>query len=141
MRIIGCDFRSGFQQIAWLEEETGEYGQARLQHREEAEQFWPQRVRTGGTSRDRASGGTRWFERLLAELRIELWFGGPAKIRVQEVRKQKTDARDADLILKLLREGRFSKLWAPSPQQREERQLLLHRQRLVQMRTRVKNQS
>ncbi len=59
---------------------------------------------------------------------------------MQEVRKQKTDARDADLILKLLREDRFPKVWVPSPRQRDERQLLLHRQRLVQMRTRVKNQ-
>lgn len=61
-------------------------------------------------------------------------------MRVQEVRKQKTDVRDAELMLRLLREGRFPKLWVPSVQQRDERQLLLHRHRLVQTRTRVKNQ-
>ncbi|MGZ4790055.1 MAG: hypothetical protein ACXVZX_16170 [Terriglobales bacterium] len=38
-----------------------------------------------------ASGHARWFERLLAELNIELWIGDAAKIRAKRVRKQKTD--------------------------------------------------
>ena len=36
MMIIGCDFHPGFQQIAYVEQETGEYGERRLCHREEA---------------------------------------------------------------------------------------------------------
>jgi len=55
------------------------------------------------------------------------------------VRKQKTDRRDAGHILKLLMERRFPRLWQPSAGERDLRQLLIHRHRLVEIRTRVKN--
>ncbi len=42
-----------------------------------------------------ATGHTRWFERLLTELGQELWVGDAARIRAADMRKQKTDARDA----------------------------------------------
>ena len=57
-----------------------------------------------------------------------------------EVRKQKTDRRDAELLLQLLLEKRFPRIWAPSPEQRDLRQLLLHRHKLVGMRRQVKGQ-
>src|SRR5438445_13008707 len=40
MLIIGCDYHPGLQQIAWVDTETGECGERRLTHREEAEQFY-----------------------------------------------------------------------------------------------------
>jgi len=55
------------------------------------------------------------------------------------VRKQKTDRRDAGHILKLLMESRFPRLWTPTAEQRDLRQLLIHRHKLVEIRTRVKN--
>jgi transposase len=39
-----------------------------------------------------ATGHTRWFERMLAEMGHELWIGDAAQIRAAMVRKQKTDA-------------------------------------------------
>jgi len=87
-----------------------------------------------------ASGHARWFHRLLAELGHELWIGDPAQIRASAPRKQKTDARDAEQILHLLSEDRFPRIWVPTAEQRDLRQLVLHRHRLVQVRTRVKNQ-
>ena len=45
----------------------------------------------------------------------------------QHLRKQKTDKRDAAHILKLLLEGRFPRLWTPDREQRDLRQLVLHR--------------
>ena len=36
MMIIGCDFHPSFQQIAYVNQETGEYGERRLNHRDEA---------------------------------------------------------------------------------------------------------
>ena len=87
-----------------------------------------------------ATGHARWFERLLAELGFELWIGDAAEIKTKRVRKQKTDREDARLMLKLLRENRFPKIWVPSPENRDLRQLLWHRHRLVQMRTRIMNQ-
>lgn len=143
MLIIGCDYHPGMQQIAWLDEQSGECGEQRLEHSTgEAERFYRELKRRGVQVRVgiEASGHTRWFERLLAELAMELWIGNPAKIAAQRVRKQKTDREDARLLLQLLREDRFPKLWVPNPENRDLRQLLLHRHRLVQMRTRVKNQ-
>jgi transposase len=87
-------------------------------------------------------GSSRWFERLLGELGHELWIGDAARIRAAETRKQKTDARDAEHLRELLCSGQFEKLriWIPPAENRDLRQLLWHRHRLVQMRTRVMNQ-
>jgi transposase len=76
----------------------------------------------------------------LAELSFELWIGDPAEIKTRRVRKQKTDRRDAELLLKLMLEDRFPRIWVPSSENRDLRQLLWHRHRLVQMRTRIMNQ-
>ena len=43
-----------------------------------------------------ATGYSRWFERLLAELGFELWIGDPAEIKAKRVKKQKTTARMPD---------------------------------------------
>jgi len=142
MLIIGCDNHPGFQQIALVETDTGELGERRLAHREHAEQFYRELkqqnlcVRVGMES----SGHSRWFERLLDELGFELWVGDPAEIRTKRVRKQKTDRQDAQLILQLMLENRFPRVWVPDAENRDLRQLLWHRHRLVQMRTRVMNQ-
>ena len=143
MMIIGCDYHPSMQHIAWWDSESGHQGEQRLEHNSgEAEKFYRELKRRAIEVRVgiEAGGHTRWFERLLAELQIELWIGNPAKIAAQRVRKQKTDRGDAQHLLQLLREDRFPKLWVPSPQNRDLRQLLWHRHRLVQMRTRVKNQ-
>ena len=87
-----------------------------------------------------ASGQARWFERLLSELHFELWIGDAAEIRTKRVRKQKTDRQDAQLILQLLLEDRFPKIWVPSWENRDLRQLLWHRHRMVEARTRIMNQ-
>jgi len=87
-----------------------------------------------------ATGYSRWFERLLVELGIELWIGDAAEIATKRVRKQKTDPNDARLLLKLLLEDNFPRIWVPDPENRDLRQLLWHRHRLVQMRTRIMNQ-
>jgi transposase len=87
-----------------------------------------------------ASGHARWFERLLSELQFELWIGDAAEIRTKRVRKQKTDRQDAKLILRLLLEDRFPRIWVPSWENRDLRQLLWHRHRMVQARTRIMNQ-
>jgi transposase len=71
---------------------------------------------------------------------VELWLGDAAKIRASVVRKQKTDRRDAEHLLNLLREDRFPRIWVPSLEVRDVRQLLVHRHKQVQARTRTKNQ-
>jgi transposase len=140
--IIGCDYHPSVQQIAWTDTETGECGERRLTHCAEAEQFYRELKRKGISVRVgmEATGQSRWFERLLAELNFELWIGDPAQIRAKQVRKQKNDRRDAEHILKLMLQDNFPRLWVPGPENRDVRQLLWHRHRLVQMRTRVMNQ-
>jgi transposase len=142
MIIIGCDYHPGFQQIAWLETATGELQERRLGHKEEAERFYRELKTQGRTVRVgmEASGHARWFERLLTELQFELWIGDAAAVRSKRVRRQKTDRQDAQLLLQLLLENRFPRIWVPDAENRDLRQLLWHRHRLVQMRTRVMNQ-
>jgi transposase len=72
-----------------------------------------------------ATGYSRWFERLLAELGFEVWIGDPAEIKIRRVKKQKTDRRDAQLLLRLLREDSFPRIWVPSPENRDLRQIAL----------------
>jgi len=44
MFIIGCDYHPGFQQIAFVDTDTGELKERRLEHREQAEQFYRSRI-------------------------------------------------------------------------------------------------
>ena len=74
MIIIGCDYHPGFQQIAFVDTETGDFQEQRLTHREEVEKFYRELSMRGVQVRlgMEASGQARWFERLLGELKIEL---------------------------------------------------------------------
>jgi transposase len=140
MMIIGCDFHPRFQQIAFVDTQTGECGERRLLHTVEAEEFYrslPGRpVRVGVE----ATGNFGWFRRLLGELGHELVLGDATMIRASNPRQQKTDKRDARHILRLLVEDRFPAVWQPGAANERLRQLLLHRSSLVRMRTRVENQ-
>ena len=142
MLIIGCDYHPGFQQIALVDTETGELEERHLAHRQGAEQFYQKLKQRNETVRVgmESSGHSRWFERLLAELHFELWMGDAAEIRTKRVRKQKTDRQDAQLLLQLLLENRFPRIWVASGENRDLRQLLWHRHRMVQTRTRLMNQ-
>jgi len=81
MLIIGVDYHPSFQQIAFVDTDTGELEEHRLQHREEAEKFYRELTTHGVKVRVgmEASGQARWFERLLAELNFELWIGAKAQ--------------------------------------------------------------
>ena len=142
MIIIGVDFHPEFQQIAFVDTDTGELEERRLHHPDEAEAFYRALMSQGKAVQVgmEASGHGRWFERLLGELQIELWIGDAAEIRTKRVRKQKTDRQDAQLILKLMLKDDFPKIWVPSWENRDLRQLLWHRHRMVQARTRIMNQ-
>jgi len=138
--IIRCDYHSRYQQIAMMDTETGELVERRLEHENgEARAFYaslPKPARVGME----ATGYGQWFERMLGELGHELWIGHASEIRAGVVRKQKTDARDAAHLLRLLAEKRFPRIWIPSPAERDTRQLLRHRHKLVCFRVSVKNQ-
>jgi transposase len=143
MIMIGCDFHPGMQEIALLDTETGRQRAQWLSH-----VFGPVQVREFYASLQKpvrvgleASGYSQWFEEMLEELGIELWVGDPGRIRKAAPRKQKTDRNDARLILELLlEEKRFPRIWVPDKATRDLRQLLMHRHKLVTMRTAIGNQ-
>jgi transposase len=139
MFIIGCDFHVGFQQLAIFDKRTGEVEEKRLRNPAEAEAFYrglPGPALVG----IEAGSPCQWFRRLLWECGHELWVGDAARIRAAEVRKQKNDRRDAMLLLRLLLEGRFPRIWVPSEAERDVRQLLMDRHHRMRARTRAKNQ-
>ena len=140
MSIIGCDLHSRYQVIAMLDTETGEITTRRLEHENgEARAFYAG-LRKPSLVGIEATGYTQWFERMASQLGHELWVGDPAEIRARAVRRQKTDTRDAEHLLDLLQTKRFPRLWVPTPEERDVRQLLKHRNKLVGMQTSVKNQ-
>jgi transposase len=139
MRIIGCDLHARQQALAMLDTTTGEMVAMTLKHEgNNVREFYsklPRPVRVG----IEATGSMQWFVNLMEELGIECQVGHPANIRAAEPRKQKHDRRDADLILKLLVENRFPKIWLPSKEQQDLRALLRHRHQWVRIRTRIQN--
>lgn len=140
MWIIGCDLHTRYQQIAAVNTETGETIERALQHRgDEVRAFYAgldRPVRVGME----ATGAMQWFERLLGELGHELWVGDASAIRASAPRWQKNDQRDAEHLRRLLIEKRFPRIWIPSLRERDARQLLLHRSKLVGFRTALYNQ-
>ena len=140
MWIIGCDFHPRYQQVAAMNQETGEIVERRLSHQtQEAAEFYESLPR-GARIGMEASCTAQWFERLLDRCGHCLQVGDPATIRASVVRKQKTDARDARQLLELLLADRFPSIWIPTPAERDSRQLLVHRHKLVGWRTQVRNQ-
>ena len=100
MLIVGCDFHPGWQQIAWLDTETGETGEEKLVHATgEAKQFYEGLTAPALVGME-ATGNSQWFIELVEDLGHEIWIGDAAQIRASYVRRQKTDKRDAAHILK-----------------------------------------
>jgi hypothetical protein len=86
------------KQVAFLNQDTGECGELHLNHiNGAAERFYRDLQQRGISVRlgMEATGYSRWFERLLAELGFEVWIGDPSEIKIRRVKKQKTDRKDA----------------------------------------------
>jgi transposase len=140
MMIIGCDYHPSWQQIAWVETETGETGERKLMHADgEAERFYRQLAAPALIGME-STGNSHWFVDLVATMDHQVLVGDAAAIRAKQVRKQKTDRRDAAHILNLLLKNNFPAIWTPSIEQRDQRQLLIHRWGLVRLRARAKNE-
>ena len=139
MLIIGCDFHPGWQYVAGLDLETGEMGEAKLEHSNGEAEGWYRQLPVPWRIGLEATGNSDWFVELLQRLGHEVWEGDAAQIRASSVRQQKNDQRDAQPILTLLREQRLPRLWRATAEQGDIRQLLIHRHKLVEMRTRGKN--
>ena len=68
MMIIGCDFHPSWQQVSWLDTETGETGEQKLvQASGDAERFY-RRVAAPALIGMEATGNCHWLVDLLSEL-------------------------------------------------------------------------
>ena len=128
------------QQICWFETATGETGELKLEHGSgEAEKFYRGLLGHALIGME-STGNCQWFVEMATTAGHDVWIGDAAQIRASEVRQQKHDRRDAALILKLLMEGRFPRIWTPSGAEKDLRQLLIHRYKLVRIRAQVKTE-
>jgi transposase len=142
MMIIVVICHPSFQTIAFLMEETGECGEQELSHSDgQAEKFYRDLKQRGMCVRVgmEATGYSRWFERLLAELGFELWIGDPAQIKTKRVKKRKTDREDARLPHRLTREDNFPQIWIPDLENRDLRQVAVDPPRIAILRSQGKS--
>jgi transposase len=139
MVLIGSDFHPSWQQVSWLNPETGETGDAKLVHVPGAVEKFYRQFPAGTRIGMEATGNCQWFLELMTKLGHEVLVGDAAKIRASDSRQQKHDKRDARLLVQLLAENRFPRIWVPSREEKDLRQLLIHRYKLVRIRAQVKN--
>jgi transposase len=139
MVLIGCDFHPSWQQVSWMNRETGEAGDQKLVHEPGAAEKFYRQFPAGTRIGMEATGNCQWFVELVTGLGHKVLVGDAAKIRASDSRQQKHDKRDARLLLQLLVEDRFPQIWVPSREQKDLRQLLIHRYKLVRIRAQVKN--
>jgi transposase len=136
----GVDFHARQQVVAWCDTSDGEIQSLKLDHSD------LEKVRDFYTSLSgnvivglEATGYSQWFEDLLFEIKIEPQVGNAAEIRKRARSRQKTDLRDAELILDLLLKNEFPRIYRPDAESRAILQKLRHRHRLVQLRTKAIN--
>jgi transposase len=139
MVLIGCDFHPSWQQVSWMNRENGEAGDQKLVHEPGAAEKFYRQFPAGTRIGMEATGNCQWFVELVTGLGHKVLVGDAAKIRASDSRQQKHDKRDARLLLQLLVEDRFPQIWVPSREQKDLRQLLIHRYKLVRIRAQVKN--
>ena len=138
--VIACDFHSRMQQLVEYDSGTQQRRWVRLEHADrEAVAAYYRAQPAGAVVLLETTAYTHWFSELLAELGLELIYGDAGRLAAMRPRKVKTDRRDAENMLDAYLRDQFPRVMMPGPEQRDLRQLLLHRDRLVRTRTRFRN--
>src|SRR5207244_8906358 len=130
MVLIGSDFHPSWQQVSWLDRETGETGDQKLVHEAGSVEKFYKQFPAGSRIGMEATGNCQWFLELMAKLGHEVLVGDAAKIRASDARQQKHDRRDARLLVQLLAEERCPRIWGPSREEQDLRRVLVRRCRL-----------
>jgi transposase len=138
--VIGCGFHSRFQLLVVYDESSRSRREVRLEHedRREVELFYRQ-LPAGSLLLIEATAFTHWFLDLVSGLPVQVKVGDAGRLAAMRPKKVKTDRRDAAHLVDMYLQGAFPEVAMATPAQRELRHLLLHRDRLVRMRTRVRN--
>lgn len=140
MRVyVAVDFHARQQTISYCDLADGEIHRLTLDHqRDDVRGFYAQFTGEVIVALE-ASGYSAWFEQMLAELGHTVWLGNPAEIRRKAPRRQKSDRRDADLMLDLVLRGDFPRIHQFSNESRTVLRQLRYRHKLVKIRTMAKN--
>lgn len=136
---VAVDFHARQQTISYFDTADGEIHRAELRHQHDDVRAFYAQFRGEVIVALEASGYSAWFEQMLVELGHTIWLGNPAEIRRKAPRRQKSDRRDADLMLDLLLKGDFPRLHHFSDESRTVLRLLRYRHKLVKVRTIAKN--
>jgi transposase len=80
MMIIGCDFHPSWQQVSWLDTETGETGEQKLVHVSGDAKAFYQPLATPALIGMEATGNSQWFIELVQDLGHEIWIGDAAHV-------------------------------------------------------------
>src|SRR5215216_205361 len=136
----GVDLHTRQQLIKWCDTLDGEIKEQRLFHDslDEVRGFYSRftgEVIVG----IEACGYSEWFETMPRDPGHEVWVGDSTKIRRRARSRQKTDRRDAELLIDLPLKGEFPRINRLSFESLEVLRRLRYRHRLVQMRTRMRN--
>src|SRR6185295_3259877 len=137
---IGVDFHARQQTICYLTTESGELQVQQLRHQDKSavRSFYAQFTGHVVVGLE-ACGYSPWFEQMLAELGCEVWLGNAKEIRRRARSRHKNDRRDAELILDLMIHDEFPRLFILPLQSREVLRMLRYRQKLIKVRTLIKN--
>ena len=135
----GVDFHAHQQTICYCDTADGLIQCRELHHdKDDVRAFYSQFTGDVVVGLD-ASGYSTWFVEPLESLGHQVFIGDATEIRRRACSRQKTDRRDAELMLDLLLRQEFPQVHRPSFESREILRLLRYRHRLVQMRTKRKN--
>lgn len=80
-----------------------------------------------------------WLHDRLAECGIECIVTPPSLIPHEQANRVKTDRRDSRKLAHFLAKGMLKRVWVPSAQEREERQVVRRRRQLIQDRVRTQS--
>jgi transposase len=140
--IVGCDYHPSFQQIAYVDIETGEWKEQRLEHRESAEAFSRElasrgaKVPVGWKPVGTRAGSSACWRNLVSSFG---WGCGcdPSQVRSPQAQDGSPGcpAHSAPPAQAGFSQDLGTELGKPRPGQ-----LLWHRHRMVQARTRLMNQ-
>ncbi len=136
---LGVDLHVRQQTVCWCSTADGAIQERTLDHGgDDVRGFYAQFAAPAVVGVE-SVGYAEWFHRLLEELGHQVVVGDARLMRLYARRRQKNDRRDAALLLELLLRGEFPAVHRPAPESREVLSLLRYRDRLVRMRTRLRN--
>lgn len=137
---VGIDLHKRYMQVAALDEKTGQVTEARIANRRASLTRWMARFTNRSVKAVVESGyGWYWLVEALEQMGHEVVLSNPVQTKAVAQARVKTDKVDARMLAYLSRADLLPTCWISDPQSRQRRELLRHRMRLVQQRTRLWN--